>query len=191
MPGLKKMLVHRRGRFGLVRNAAGRWSSSSGSAPLNFDYGLRQFQPRNNHDTIFLITIPARARTPSPHVCLRRLPHGCEAPESPSPTTVETPAGQSALFFSSLLRRHCYSKRIASTFQNGFLQVAVSKTLRRRTFFHPRSAVTPECFRYSTKTFQAESVRGAIHLKSVIGWGLSPVILSDHFARVRTEPKPV
>ena len=51
--------------------------------PLNFDYGLRQFPPRNNDDTIFLITIPARARTPSPHVCPRRLPHGCEATESP------------------------------------------------------------------------------------------------------------
>ena len=67
------------------------------------------------------------------------------------------PNQQSTRLFPSLLHPHGHSKSIALPFQNGFLQVAVSKTLRRWTFLHSRSAVAPKCFRYSTKTFRDKS----------------------------------
>ena len=142
----------RRFRDDLQCNAEGRWSRSNGSAPLSFDYGLRQFPPCHNHDTIFLIPIPARARTPSPHVCLGRLPHGCEAADGPITNTGNTTPAHRSSCLPSLLRLHHHSKPITSAFHNGFLQVAVSKTLRRWAFLHPRSHLPPECFRYSTKT---------------------------------------
>jgi hypothetical protein len=128
----------RRFRDDLQCNAEGRWSRSNGSAPLSFDYGLRQFPPCHNHDTIFLIPIPARARTPSPHTCVWV---ACRMAERPRTVLLPTPATRprpiDPLASPSLLRLHHHSKPIASAFHNGFLQVAVSKTLRRWAFLHP------------------------------------------------------
>jgi hypothetical protein len=151
-PARKRKLVHLHGPCGLVRNAAGRWSSSNRSAPLSFDYGPRQFPPRNNDDTIFLITTPTRNRTPRKHVCPPHLPLCRETVDHPVTKTGCKAHRKSILFYPSFLQSHGLSKTIASAFQTGFLQVAVSKTLRRWASPSSLSAVAPECFRYSPKT---------------------------------------
>jgi len=139
-PSRKKERAHLHSRFGFVRTAVGPWSSSHGSAPLSFDCGLRQFPPRNNHDTIFLITTSTPSRTPSPQVCPRRPPHGLETLESPFTGTTSEDYGPSIPLLSSFFRLHRHSKPIARPCQNGFLQVAVSKTLRRSRFQRSRGS---------------------------------------------------
>jgi hypothetical protein len=161
---LRKNPLPRHGRFGLVPNAAGLWSSSNGSAPLRFDSGLRPFPPGYSHDSIFDITASARVPAISPHVCPRCQPWGGETPEIHVPTTSRNAHRQYILPIASFLHSFRNSKYIAPGFHNGFLQVAVSKTLRRRTFLHPQSAVPPECFRYSTKTSR---VGRSIHFSAI------------------------
>jgi hypothetical protein len=108
----KKALAHHV-RFGLVPNAAGRWSSSNGSALWSFDSGLRPFPPGYSHDSIFLITTAACAPTPSPHVCPRCPPWGCEPPELHVSTTSRNAHRRFILPITSFLHSFRNSKYIA------------------------------------------------------------------------------
>jgi len=135
---LRKNPLPRHGRFGLVPNAAGLWSSSNGSAPLRFDSGLRPFPPGYSNDSIFDITASARVPAISPHVCPRCQPWGGETPEIHVPTTSRNAHRQYILPIASFLHSFRNSKYIARGFHNGFLQVAVSKTLGDGRFFTPR-----------------------------------------------------
>ena len=148
----RKKALARHGRFGLVPNAAGPWSLSNDSAPWSFDGGLRPFPPRYSHDSIFLITTAASAPTPSPHVCPRCPPWGCERPDIHVSTTSPNAHRQYILPIASFLHSSRNSKYIARRFHNGFLQVAVSKTLRRSAVQHSPKSSAPDRFRYSTKT---------------------------------------
>lgn len=130
-PDLNKEPVPLQGLFGYVRNVADQWCSSKNSALFSFDCDPHQFLPATDRDTIFLIPTSALSPT-SPQVCLR-----CR--------------GQAALLRKVLQRRpvprnkihrfsafrvlslyRAISKPIARPFQNGFLQDAVSRTLRQR-----------------------------------------------------------
>ena len=129
-PSLNKQPTHPRDPFGPVRDVAAPWSSSNDSAPLSFDCGLHRFPPRNSYDTIFLITTSAPSQTPSPQLCPRCPPHGLQTLESPFTGTTSGDYGPSIPLLPSLFRLRRHSKPIARPCQNGFLQVAVSKTLR-------------------------------------------------------------
>ena len=118
----------------------------------NFRRSHCKFPPRNNHDTIFFITTPARARAPMPQVCLRHGDPASEAAGNPVKKTGCDTRGQSIPLFHSLLRPHRHSKPIARPFHHGFLQVAVSKTLRRSRLAPCPNLISPERFRYSTST---------------------------------------
>jgi hypothetical protein len=84
----EEKLIPHHDLFGPVPDVASQWSSSNGSVPLSFEYGLRQFPPHDNHDTIFLITASALPQTPALYVCPLRLPHGVETLERPETKTV-------------------------------------------------------------------------------------------------------
>ena len=96
--------------------------------------------PGYSHDSIFDITASARVPPLSPHVCPRCPPWGCETPEKHVPTTTRNAHRQYFLPIASFLHSFRNSKYIARRFHNGFLQVAVSKTLRRSAVQHSRNS---------------------------------------------------
>ena len=69
-----------------------------------------------------------------PHVCLQRLLGGPASEPNPLRYTDFASSEQSIPSFSSTPPTRSHSKPIARKFQNGFLQEAVSKTLRRSAF---------------------------------------------------------
>jgi hypothetical protein len=87
-------------------------------------------------------------------VCLRCPPSGCETPEIHFPTTGRNAHRPYILPIVSSLNSFRNSKYIARRFHNGFLQVAVSKTLRRSGVLLPSKSSAPDRSRYSTKTCQ-------------------------------------
>ena len=113
---LRKKAHAHHSRFGLVPNAAGPWSLSNDSAPWSFDGGPRLFPPAYNHDSIFLITAAARVPAPSPHVCPRCPPWGCETPEIHFPTTGRNAHRPYILSIVSSLNSFRNSKYIARRF---------------------------------------------------------------------------
>jgi len=151
---LRKKPLPRHGPFGLVPNAAGPWSLSNDSAPWSFDGGPRLFPPAYNHDSIFLITAAAHVPALSSHVCPRCPPWGCQTPEIHFPTTGRNAHRPHILPIVSSLNSFRNSKYIARRLHNGFLQVAVSKTLRRSGVLRPSKSSAPDRSRYSTKTYQ-------------------------------------
>jgi hypothetical protein len=108
---------------------------------LNFDYALRRFSTRDNYDPIFLITTSLRIPTPTRHLCLPHLLRGSLVVGRHLPHTDSEARGQSILVSFSFLHPPADSKPIAPPFQNGFLQVAVSKTLRHSAFRNPGSFI--------------------------------------------------
>jgi hypothetical protein len=153
-PSLNKKLARLHRRFGLVHAAVGQWSSSNGSAPLSFAYGLHRF-PCNNRDTIFLITTSAPLSTSSPHVCPRRLPHAFNSAKSPVTKTGSDDDGQSIPRLSSFIPPHHHSKPIASAFQKRLPSSRCIKNTPATDIPSSPSALPPECFRYSTKTYHS------------------------------------
>jgi hypothetical protein len=134
----KKALAHH-AHSGHVPNAAARWFSSNGSAPGSFAYGPRLFLLAYNHHSIFLIIAAARLPSLSPYVCLRGRGYGCDSREIHLTTASGDPHGRSIFPIASFLYCFRNSKYIARRFHNGFLQVAVSKTIRRSRSCVPRN----------------------------------------------------
>src|SRR4029077_4436558 len=122
-----------------------------GSAPWSFDGGLRPSPPGYSHDSIFLIIASAHLTTLSPQVCPRCRARGCEPREIHPPTASRDTHGHCIFPISSFLHYFRNSKYIARRFHNGFLQVAVSKTLRRsgveRSTKYPRRIVSDTALR--------------------------------------------
>src|SRR5438876_6108295 len=151
-PSPRKMAPAHHYRSGLVPNAAGPWSLSNDSASWSFDGGLRPFPMGSSHDSIFLILAAARLPAPSPHVCLRCRTCRRE-PRQIYPPTASADAHAHCIFpTASFLHTSQNSKYIARRFHNGFLQVAVSKTIRRSAVLRPSKFSSPDRSRYSTKT---------------------------------------
>jgi hypothetical protein len=90
------------------------------------------------------------------HTCVRVARRGgCQTPEIHFPTTGRNAHRPHILPIVSSLNSFRNSKYIARRFHNGFLQVAVSKTLRRSGVLRPSKSSAPDRSRYSTKTYQA------------------------------------
>ena len=163
-PSPRKMAPAHHYRSGLVPNAAGPWSLSNDSASWSFDGGPRPSSPGYSHDSIFLIIASAHLATLSPQVCPRCRVRGCEPREIHLPTASRDAHGHCIFPIASFL--HCFrnSKYIARRFHNGFLQVAVSKTLRRsgieRSTKYPRRIVSNTALRlaFLDPHFQPSSV---------------------------------
>src|SRR5262249_50001993 len=75
-----------------------------------------------------------------------------EHPEKHLPTASRTAHPPYLLPIPNLLHPSRYSKYIARKFQTGFLQVAVSKTLRRSIAKRSPTFSSPDRSRYSTNT---------------------------------------
>src|SRR5262249_9255191 len=89
---------------------------------------------------------------PSPQLCPSCPPRRFEHPEKPLPTASRKAHPPYLLPIPNLLHPSRYSKYIARKFQTGFLQVAVSKTLRRSIAKRSPTFSSPDRSRYSTKT---------------------------------------
>src|SRR5262249_61517414 len=94
---------------------------------------------------------------PSPQLCPSCPPRRFEHPEKPLPTASRKAHPPYLLPIPNLLHPSRYSKYIARNFQTGFLQVAVSKTLRRSIAKRSPTFSSPDRSRYSTKTSRDES----------------------------------
>ena len=100
------------------------------------------------------------------HLCPRCPPWGCETPEINFPTTARNAHRPYILPIVSALSCFRNSKYIARRFHNGFLQVAVSKTLRRSGVLRPPKSSSPDRSRYSPKTSSSRPSQPR-------GWALS------------------
>src|SRR5262249_39223141 len=155
-PSPRKKAPAHHGRSGLVPNAAGPWSLSNDSVPWSFAGGLRPFPMGFSHDSIFDITTAARVPALSTHVCPHCSRYGSETPEIHCPTTNRHARRQYITPLVRFLHPFRNAKYITRRFHNGFLQVAVSKTLRRSALLRPSTFSSPDRSRYSTKTYRAQ-----------------------------------
>ena len=120
----------------------------------------------------YLRAVDEYACTSTRHVCRHPLPRGSLVVQNPLAHTDSDAYVESVLVSASFPHLHGHSKPIARPFQNGFLQVAVSKTLRPPAFRAP-DVYLPERFRYSTRTF-----RPLTHASAVVISELKPGVLS-------------
>jgi hypothetical protein len=139
-------------RSGLAHNAAAPWLSSNGSAPLNYDCGLRP-PPYSDHDPIFLITTSPLISAPTPHVRPGRPSGAWRVAQNPPANTGWGQTGAASCVSSLPLAYRSHSKPIV----RGLQTASFKRLYRKRPGAH--NLLAPELRSPARPRYSANSYR--------------------------------